>query len=95
MDSNGNVEFGIANPDCHECGGTGEVKTCDWVPYGSTNVPLYGAEVCNCVEWFDLDANDVKALVLKLRQTEAELERRSAQVLNLSARLAAETTITY
>ena len=95
MESNGNVEFGIANPDCHECGGTGEVKTCDWVPYGSTNVPLYSAEVCNCVEWFDLDANDVKALVLKLRQTEAELERRSAQVLNLSARLAAETTITY
>jgi len=40
------IEQIAPDPNCGVCGGSGEVV--DWVPYGSTNVPMYS--LCECVE---------------------------------------------
>lgn len=33
---------------CSRCGGTGTIKTTDWVDYGSTVVPMESSEYCDC-----------------------------------------------
>jgi hypothetical protein len=36
---------------CHTCNGTGIEETVDWVPYGSTEVPLHQHWTCSgCLE---------------------------------------------
>lgn len=34
---------------CPKCNGTGEHTCTDWVPYGSTNVPMDSSEYCSCI----------------------------------------------
>lgn len=53
-----------AKENCHYCGGSGFVT--DWVPYGSTNVPM--ETECGCVEDnlpddFDDDSDEVFSVV--------------------------------
>ena len=50
----------MPNESCSMCRGTGEVV--DWVPYGSTNVPMYS--VCECVERQVEDEDDDVEIVL-------------------------------
>lgn len=38
----------LADPYCNKCHGRGCVKYTDWVPYGSTNVPMDTFEACDC-----------------------------------------------
>ena len=35
---------------CERCDDTYIITTTDWVPYGSTNVPMDSSEVCDCLE---------------------------------------------
>jgi hypothetical protein len=37
------------NHGCSKCGGSFYTTTTDYVPYGSTNVPMDSSEVCECV----------------------------------------------
>ena len=38
----------LADDNCTACGGSGYLEGTDWVPYGSTNIPMMTVEPCDC-----------------------------------------------
>lgn len=70
----------LAQENCRACQGQGFIEDVDYVPYGSTSVPMESTEICDCV-WNaellsvlaiaslikdNLDKNQVKELVERL-----------------------------
>lgn len=41
------AEF-MFNPNCRHCGGTGAIRTIDWVPYGDGETRMETWELCDC-----------------------------------------------